>query len=167
MDEMMDESTDQFPPAYESRTPRWLLLLVGLLVGAGVTFGITQLAQSESSAVALTARWMAAIESQNLDALVVLYSEDAIWEDQAFGDHFEGVSGIRRGWGIFDLPGFEVREISAVAVDDGGAAVRWTLAGSMSPFTRQPWETTGISVLEISGNEIVAETVYYDSRDLD
>ena len=74
--------------------------------------------------------------------------------------------GIRVAWGIFSLRDFEVKEISVVAIGTDTATVRWTIAGSRSPFSGEPWATTGVSVLEISGAEITAETVYYDASGL-
>ena len=110
--------------------------------------------------------WIAAIQAMDPARVAALYSEDAVWVDEALGDRFSGRAGVERGWGIFSLPGFEVRGLEAVAVTGDRAVVRWTLAGTESPFSGRPWEVTGLSVLEIADGLIRAETVYYDSDDL-
>ena len=110
--------------------------------------------------------WMAAIQAKDPVQVAALYSQDAIWTDEALGDRFTGRAGVERGWGIFSLPGFEIRALDAVAVARDSAVVRWTLAGTESPFSGKPWEVTGLSVLEISNGLITAETVYYDSAHL-
>ncbi|HZD17063.1 MAG TPA: nuclear transport factor 2 family protein [Actinomycetota bacterium] len=145
----------------------WAWLLAGAVLGAGAAFLLVlALTDGGSDAEQLTQRWMVAIEHRDLDALEALYAEESTWDDQALDDHFEGRLGVRRGWGIFDFPGFEVRDLEEVAVDDRGAVVLWTLAGDRSPFTGEPWEVTGVSALRFGGGQIVAETVYYDSADL-
>ena len=146
--------------------PWWVILLVGILIGGAALYGVMQLFDGRLDSRQLVEDWMAAIEAQDLDALVLLYAEDVEWYDQALGDEFSGHHGVRRGWGIFDLLGFQVLDLQAVSMDESGAVVRWTLAGSSSPFTGQPWETTGVSVLTIVDGLISQEIVYYDSRDV-
>jgi ketosteroid isomerase-like protein len=152
--------------AAQTSSRGWLLLLVGLVVGAGVTIGITQLAQTESSTEALIERWITAMNDQDIDELLSLYSEDVIWEDEATGDRFEGHSGIRKGNAVWYLAGFQQQDLTAVAIDGDIAVIRWTIAGTKSPWTGEPWHSTGLTALEISEDKITAETVYYDSRDI-
>jgi len=148
-----------------------MAVLVGVLIGGGGMFGLLQLIgdptdDGPTESELLVEDWIAAIEAQDLEALIPLYSEDVEWYDQALGDEFSGHYGVRRGWGIFDLRDFQVLDLEAVSVDEQGAVVRWTLAGSSSPFNGRPWESTGVSVLSIADGLIAAETVYYDSRDV-
>ena len=149
----------------------WAALLIGILIGGGAMFGVLEFLggstdDGPTESELLVDDWMAAIEAQDLEALIPLYSEEALWYDQALGDEFTGHLGVRRGWGIFGLRDFEVLDLEAVSIDDDGAVIRWTLAGSSSPFNGQPWESTGVSVLTITDGLVVEETVYYDSRDV-
>lgn len=161
---VLDDSSPQ-------RKAVWMAVLVGILIGGIGMFGLLQLIGASTDdgpteSDLLVEDWMAAIEAQDLEALVPLYSEDVEWYDQALGDEFSGHYGVRRGWGIFDLRDFQVLDLETVSLDEQGAVVRWTLAGSSSPFNGRPWESTGVSVLTMTDGLISTETVYYDSRDV-
>lgn len=94
--------------------------------------------------------WKDAVLSEDTSRIVALYSDDAVWHDEALNETLP----VSIGWGIFSMIR-DVTEVETEAISGDSAVVRWTFEGSS-------WNLTGLSVLTFDGGEIVAETVYYD-----
>jgi hypothetical protein len=113
-------------------------------------------AGAPAESVELVEEWAEAVRAEDAERISELYTEDAVWYDDAGGDRFTGVAGAYRGWDIFGgIDG--VTSVDVIAVGEDRAAVRWTfgLPGDA--------EITGVSILELDDDLISAETVYYDS----
>jgi limonene-1,2-epoxide hydrolase len=113
-------------------------------------------ATAPAESVELVEEWAEAVRAEDAERISKLYTEDAVWYDDALGDRFTGVAGAYTGWNIFGaIDG--VTSVDVIAIGEDGAAVRWTfgLPGDE--------EITGVSILELDDGLISAETVYYDS----
>jgi len=109
-----------------------------------------------AESVQLVEEWAQAVRAEDAERISKLYTEDAVWYDDALGDRFTGVAGVYTGWDIFGgIDG--VTSVDVIAIGEDRAAVRWTfgLPGDE--------EITGVSILELDDGLISAETVYYDS----
>lgn len=106
--------------------------------------------------VQLVEEWAEAVRAEDAERISNLYTEDAVWYDDAGDDRFTGVSGAYTGWNIFGVID-GVDSVDVIAVGEDHAAVRWTFG------LRGGDEITGVSVLELDDGLISAETVYYDS----
>ncbi len=160
-----DDARLHEPPAPETMGSRrlggatvLLVLLAGLALGLAAAWLLTSDdSESDDPSAEMTETidaWAAAISDQSVTAMVELYSDEAVWYDEALHDTFEGRFGVRRGWDVF--ADVETAEAELLAANAETAAMRWSMVGNFG------WELTGISVLGFDGELIVEETVYYD-----
>lgn len=151
--------TDRNEPAPLGRTRVVVALMALVLVAAiGGVVGWLVGADGDDHTLPDDARaaiddWITGVREQDPTLIASVYSDDATWHDEALDDHFTSRESVRYAWSIFD----DVDESDAelVSADDATAVVRWTLVGD-------DWDLVGISVLELDGATVVAETVYYD-----
>jgi hypothetical protein len=144
---------------------RLLRMLIALTLVAGCGGNDTATTEASPTSAELTAatteRWVAAVKAEDPDQISSLYSEDAVWFDTADDSSpFNGRSGVYYGWDIFGYIS-EILAVEPVAVADEVAVARWTFAGERLG-SGEPWELSGVSVLEMSDGVIARETVYYD-----
>jgi hypothetical protein len=108
-------------------------------------------------------QYITAYKNNDIDALILLYSDELVWMDYGFNDGPYGKSGIsatiREG---LSTKYYTVKIVSYVVTVDGRFAV---LQGEYS----QPNKTTGkwtsvpgYAVLEIKDGKIVSESWYYN-----
>jgi ketosteroid isomerase-like protein len=104
----------------------------------------------------LVAEWTDAVRDRDPERISDLYTDDAVWFDEAGDDEFRGRAGVQFAWDIFGYVD-DVVAVDVLAVSADRAVIRWDFAMSSA------METVGISVLEFNDGQISAETVYYDS----
>lgn len=129
-------------------------LLVGALavgLAAGWLIGDARSADVPPAMSETLDEWRDAVLAQDTSRIVALYSNNAVWHDEALQETLP----VSIGWGIFSLID-EVVEVETEATSGNTAVVRWTFDGVSD------WSTTGLSVLTFDEGVIVAETVYYD-----
>jgi hypothetical protein len=161
LDEMMSS-----PPESDERGVGWkavTALAVGVAFVSGGFAGWFVGSRSDdgdamvpAESVELVEEWAEAVRAEDAERISKLYTEDAVWYDDAGDDRFTGVAGAYRGWNIFGVID-GVTSVDVIAIGEDRAAVRWT-------FGLQGDERiTGVSILELDDGLISAETVYYDS----
>ena len=155
------------------RTTR--LLLVGALTLA-VVGGLRTVVMAQddepapADAVAATeaneTAYLDAFFAGDLDAIMATYTEDAIFEDQTFGDYREGKLSVRGMVGaairLTDADTTEVldRFVSA----DGSRAVvveRWVGTN----YLGAPFDLPIVAIHEYRDGKIAKESIYYAARD--
>jgi hypothetical protein len=160
------------------RPVRQFILAVAVisLVGACASFGTPTATPGPSATPVATPSlsdqslwiaeaWIAAASAKDADQLVSLYAPDAVWDDASMNDHFVGgATAVHAGWDpVLGVPGIEFKDFRVAIHGDDGATVMYTTFGPSGPFTRMPFEVKLVSVLEIQGELITHETVYYDT----
>ena len=153
------------PEFAERKVGRTAVITAAVVVAflSGGLFGWFVGSRSDDSNAAVPAEslelvedWAEAVRAEDVNRISNLYTEDAVWYDDAGDDRFTGVAGAYRGWNIFNVID-GVTSVDVIAVDEDRAAVRWTFG------LQSDEELTGVSILELDDSRISAETVYYDS----
>lgn len=104
--------------------------------------------------------------AQDLDAIMATYAEDAIFEDQTFGDYLEGNAAVRGMYGaVLRQTDAEATELldHFVAADGSRAVVveRWIGTN----FLGAPFDLPIVLVHEYRDGKITKESIYYAAWD--
>ena len=143
------------------RPPTGVVMILALVLSAALGwFAGSRWADGSDAAPAanteLVAEWTDAVRDRDPQRISDLYTDDAVWFDEAGDEEFTGRAGVQSAWNIFGYVD-DVVEVDVLAVSADRAVIRWDFAISSA------METVGISVLEFNDGQISAETVYYDS----
>ena len=104
--------------------------------------------------------------TQDLDAIMATYAEDAIFEDQTFGDYLEGRAFLRGMMGsVLTMTDWEASEVLDRFVSaDGSRAVvveRWIGTN----YRGAPFDLPIVLIHEYRDGKIAKESIYYAARD--
>ena len=104
--------------------------------------------------------------AQDLDAIMATYAEDAIFEDQTFGNHLEGNAAVRGTLGdVLRMTDWDATEVLDRFVSaDGSRAVvveRWIGTN----YLGAPFDLPIVLIHEYRDGKIAKESVYYAARD--
>ena len=102
----------------------------------------------------------AALAACDVDAIVPLYADDAVFEDVSDGESYRGRAAIRRMFEAL-FSGSTRFRVSAVRVAEGWGVLEWIWSGRTGS-SNTPFDVRGVSILEISGSSVTKETIYYD-----
>jgi hypothetical protein len=133
-----------------------LVATIGGVVGWLIADGDDARTPSDAARAAVD-DWITGVREQDPGLISSVYAEDATWRDEALDDDYTGRHGVRSAWGIF--ANVDESDAELVSVDTEVAVIRWTLDGYED---YNDFHLVGISVLELDGATVVAETVYYD-----
>jgi steroid delta-isomerase-like uncharacterized protein len=122
----------------------------------------------------LAERWAAAWNSGDVDQIVALFTEDAVYEDVPFGMVITGHAELRK---LFEsnfttFGDFSVSDVTAFHTDTQGV-VRWTmggkqigeLPGGLAPKGKT-FSSRGVSVIELRDGRIARNSDYWDTLSL-
>jgi steroid delta-isomerase-like uncharacterized protein len=152
------------------RTARlWLVTAITLALLAGLAGAVSAHSEEEPEATATAANeaaYLDAFLAQDLDAIMATFTDDAVFEDQTFGDHLEGtpaVRGMERA--VFRLTDPEATELldHFVSSDGSRAVMVWRWAGT-SAMGRE-FDLPTLLVHEYRDGRIAKESIYYAARD--
>jgi len=104
--------------------------------------------------------------AQDLDAIMATYTEDAIFEDQTFGDYLEGNAGVRGMYAaVLRMTDADATELLDRFVSaDGSRAVlveRWIGTN----YRGAPFDLPIVLVHEYRDGKIAKESIYYAAWD--
>jgi steroid delta-isomerase-like uncharacterized protein len=104
--------------------------------------------------------------AQDLDAIMATYAEDAIFEDQTFGDYLQGHAFLRGMMGtVLSMTDWGASEVLDRFVSaDGSRAVvveRWTGTN----YRGAPFDLPVVLIHEYRDGKIAKESIYYAARD--
>jgi steroid delta-isomerase-like uncharacterized protein len=104
--------------------------------------------------------------AQDLDAVMATYAEDAVFEDQTFGDYLEGHAFLRGMMGaVLTMTDWDATEVLDRFVSaDGSRAViveRWIGTN----YRGVPFDLPIVLVHEYRDGKIAKESIYYAARD--
>ena len=104
--------------------------------------------------------------AQDLDAIMATYAEDAIFEDQTFGDYLEGASAVGGMYGaVLRMTDTDATELLDRFVSaDGSRAVlveRWIGTNYMGA----PFDLPIVLIHEYRDGKIAKESIYYAAWD--
>jgi steroid delta-isomerase-like uncharacterized protein len=133
-------------------------------------------AQATSAAVPpIVERWAAAWNAHDPAAMAVLFTDDGLYEDLAFGASFTGKDGVAE-WVTTTtsfIPDARVDSLAAYRVGDRATA-EWVFTGSVSdpaapddPAARRPFAVRVASLFELEGDLIRRVTDYYNPTAID
>jgi hypothetical protein len=148
----------------------WVLGLTGLALAVGVIGGFVAGKSTESAGTVAAASLGTSIQEiyegpddvTKIDRLTALYADDAVIDDLANGDHFEGE--FEREWAnkvFLESPGLDM-VIEELIVGDGVLAMRWTATGTDG--NGDEFELPGVTTYELDGDLILHERYYYNER---
>ncbi len=104
-------------------------------------------------------------ETQDVEPLAALYTDNAATGNVIALDRFRGQQGAREFWaeyrGTFEAAKSTFRN---VIVGDGSAALEWVTEGTS--FDGQPFHYAGVTILEIEGDRVSRSSAYFDPRAL-
>lgn len=114
-----------------------------------------------SDSEAMMDRWIAAIESLDLEKTMSFYADDVISEDPAYQYRFTGWTQVRSMYAeMYALPDVKFVYTSSFVSGDGQrAAAEWTWSGTKDGTA---YSIPGVSIVEIRSGKIGRETIYYD-----
>jgi steroid delta-isomerase-like uncharacterized protein len=150
-----------------------VLALAAVLV-AGASLVVAQEASPAASPVALPAplaQWAAAYTAGDVDRLLALYTDDALWEEVTIGLAAHGQDEIRAHLDRLytAVPDFTVDVTNSFVAGDQ-AVVEWVISGTYSndfpglpSATGQHFSIRGDSVFELTNGKIRRYTEYWDA----
>jgi len=108
-------------------------------------------------------RAKAALESRDTGTIITLYADDAVFDDASSGETYRGKEELRRMFqDLFTSPGAEFSDV-VVHEGKGWAAIEWVWSGTKRG-TGARFRVRGVSILELRGDKVARETIYYDPR---
>ncbi len=102
----------------------------------------------------------AALAAGNVDAILPLYADDAVFDDVPDGESHRGKAAIRSMFEAL-FSGSARFRVSAVRPAEGWGVLEWVWSGRTRK-SNTPFDVRGVSILEISGSRVTKETIYYD-----
>ncbi len=102
----------------------------------------------------------AALSACNIDAILPLYADDAVFEDVSDGETYRGRAAIRRMFEAL-FSGSARFRVSRIRIAEGWGVLEWVWSGR-TRSSDTPFDVRGVSLLEISGSSVTKETIYYD-----
>lgn len=102
-----------------------------------------------------------ALVACDVDAIVPLYADDAVFEDVPSGESYRGKPAVRGMFeALFSAPETRFR-VAAIRPGESWGALEWLWSGRTRK-TGTPFEVRGVSILEIPGPKVAREIIYYD-----
>ncbi len=101
-----------------------------------------------------------ALVACDVEAILPLYADDAVFEDVSAGESHRGKAAIRTMFEALFSGSTRVR-VSAVRSAEGWGVLEWVWSGRTRK-SRTAFDVRGVSVLEISGSWVTRDTIYYD-----
>ena len=143
-----------------------LALIGGLNVAVTAQDDEPAAADPVAAAEANEAADFAAFLAKDLDAIMATYAEDAIFEDQTFGDYLEGNAAVRGMYGaVLRMTDADATELLDRFVSaDGSRAVlveRWIGTN----YWGAPFDLPIVLVHEYRDGKIAKESIYYAAWD--
>jgi steroid delta-isomerase-like uncharacterized protein len=125
--------------------------------------GSFRTAQADDLAVAQG--WVDAWNSHNPDAVVAVFTEDALYEDLAFGLVNHGVGEIRAFAESFFkvVPDLQIQLVNS-SIKGGHGTIEWIFSGTDQGIykTGKKFSVRGATVIEVQGTKISRNSDYYD-----
>jgi len=104
-------------------------------------------------------------DSKDVEPLAGLYAGEAVVGNVIAPEKFHGQDGAREFWteyrGTFETARSSFRNVIA---GNGSAALEWTTEGT--GFEGQPFTYTGVTILEITGDQVTRSSAYFDPKAL-
>lgn len=105
----------------------------------------------------------AALESRDIDAMVLLYADDAQVLDASSGERYRGPVEIRRMFeALFSPPTTKFVQLS-LRQAPGWGVLEWTWCFRPKGSDKES-RVRGASLFEVRGDKVVRETIFYDPR---
>jgi uncharacterized protein (TIGR02246 family) len=151
------------------RSPALLILLAALLILAAGALGwwLGSSGDGVGDVPEIVESWSQAWVDGDAEAMAALYTEDGIYEQINVST---GVGRLRRETGrpairqqVPMAPEFEEMDTDSVAVLEDVIIFQWTATGS-TPVV--PFETTGVTILEIKDGLIAKSVMYFNPVEL-
>ena len=102
-----------------------------------------------------------ALAACDVEAILPLYTEDAVFEDVSDGAVYTGRAALRQMFeALFSPPETGFRVVAARA-GEGWGALEWAWSGRARK-SGVSFEVRGVSILEIHESRVARETIYYD-----
>ncbi len=104
-----------------------------------------------------------ALESLNTDQITRCYADEFLFEDTSARERCIDQASLREYFQhLFALPQVSFSDIRVFEADQF-ATIEWTWGG-VNRSTGEPFKVRGASVIELAGNKIKRESIYYDPR---
>jgi steroid delta-isomerase-like uncharacterized protein len=104
-----------------------------------------------------------ALETTDVEAILMCYGDQFVFEDTASGEIITQHDQLRNYFErLFGLPGVGFSEISYYECSER-ALIEWIWSGE-NPTTGKTYRIKGVSVIQLRGDRIFNETLYYDPR---
>jgi steroid delta-isomerase-like uncharacterized protein len=118
---------------------------------------------------AIAEQWIAAWNSHNPEKMLPLFTDDALYEDVAFGSVNHGKTELRKfAADEFDgVPDLELKLIRADIYGDHGT-IEWTFSGTDKGVfkTGKRFSVRGVSVIDLRHGKICRNLDFYDSASI-
>ena len=150
-----------------------VFVLATLLVVGTVSVAAQEASPAASPAALASplAEWATAVNSGDIDQVLALYTDDALWEEVAIGLAAHGQDEIRAHLDrLYTAVPDITFDVSSGFVAGDRAVVEWTVSGTYSsdfpglpPAAGQHFSIRGASVFELADGKIRRYTEYWDA----
>jgi ketosteroid isomerase-like protein len=104
-----------------------------------------------------------ALEELNVEKIMSIYAENAVFEDIPGGQRIMDKAALRAYFEeLFSLPGVAFSDIR-IFEGDNFAVIEWVWSG-LQRDTGETYRVRGASVVELWKGKIIRESLYYDPR---
>jgi steroid delta-isomerase-like uncharacterized protein len=130
-----------------------------------ITLAFANTTTSRAERRDLAQRWVDAWNAHDADAVAVLFTRDALYEDVAFGSVNHGPDEIRAFAQFFfaAVPDLRVTLVAS-SLEDGRGTIEWVFSGTDRGVygTGKTFAVRGVAVLETRGGKISRNSDYED-----
>ena len=104
--------------------------------------------------------------AKDLDAIMATYAEDAIFEDQTFGDYLEGTSAVRGMYrSVMEITDADATELLDHFVSSDGSRAVLVTRWIGTNYLGRPFDIPILTLHEYRDGKIAKETLYYAAQD--
>jgi steroid delta-isomerase-like uncharacterized protein len=104
--------------------------------------------------------------AKDLDAIMATYAEDAIFEDQTFGDYLEGASAVRGMYrSVMEITDADATELLDHFVSSDGSRAVLVTRWIGTNYLGRPFAIPILTLHEYRDGKIAKETLYYAAQD--
>ena len=139
------------------------ILFVTLILTA-IAFAADGKAKADPGA-AFAAKWIAAWNSHDVEKFLPMFTDDAFYEDVAFGEKSKGSAELRKFFAseLEGIPDLELK-LERASIHGSHGTIEWTFSGTDKDVykTGKKFSVRGVSVIEMRDGKISRNLDFYD-----
>ena len=139
-------------------------VLFSIVMLSNIAFAADGKAKADPGA-AFATKWIAAWNSHDVEKFLPLFTDDAVYEDVAFGEKSKGSAELRKFFAseLEGIPDLELK-LERANLHGGHGTIEWVFSGTDKGVykTGKKFSVRGVSVIEMRDGKISRNLDFYD-----